>query len=513
VSPAGDSPLPIWVGLVNAGLRLLVVAVLSLALTWALHALVLRRARRFDGAHWAARARALWPLRNMMSFAAVAVTVVSALLVTSRPSTREVLSAPQLGLFAGVLAGSLAWSPRLELDVKLGALSRPRGHLREALGVSLLFFPLVWLLAAVLLANLGGEPYGIALGTVASAVGLLLTGLGAGSFLARELGLLTTASERLRAAVTRAAANLGRTAPRAFELEWGRANAAALPTLGWVVVTRRALEVLDDERLEAIVAHEIAHLTESPRVKAFRVVGQLAALPLLIGILYAQAGSFEGLLYGTLLTVLGLFAHGVVNRRLERRADANAHQASESSYAAALEALYRANLTPAVLRSHSHPSLYDRLLAAGRTPDYERPAPPRAWLRYLAVPIVPLFYLGYVAATDVVAGAAPDPETADTVGLHLGTALGNEESESVLTARWVQAGRIDEALAQLRATARPKSGDVRFHRIFVLEMERGNCPGALEALRAVSEGEPSLGLDFEAAYRERCGAPPLGPKP
>jgi Zn-dependent protease with chaperone function len=498
----GASPLPLWVGLVNLGIRLVVVAALTLALTWLLHALLLRYARRFDALHWTERARALWPLRNMMSFAAVGVAFIAALIVQTPPLPRQVLSAPTLALLAAAVAASLAWWPRLELDVKLGAMSRPRSHLREALGVSLLFFPFVWLLAALLLIDLGDKPFGIALGTVTATVALVSTGLGAAALLARELGLLVPASKRLEGAVARAAQSLGQPAPRAFELEWSRANAAALPLLGWVLFTRRALDVLDDAQVEAIAAHEIVHVGEARGVKALRVFGQLATLPLVLGILYAQAGSIRGLVYGTAATAVAFFGYGIAIRRLEQRADAGAHQAAEHSYAAALEALYRANLAPAVMRSHSHPSLYDRLVAAGKTPDYPRPSQPRQLLRYLALPILPLLYAGYIGATELVARAAPNPVSARPERLELGIALGNESAEEALTASWAKQGRESDALRQLRTTARYGYGEWRWSRIFFLEMQRGNCDGAFEALLALKDPSRS---EFEPAFRAQCG--------
>ncbi len=505
MSSPGASPLPVWVGLVNVGIRLLLVAALTLALTWSLHALALAYARRFERVHWTERARSLWPLRGMMSFAAVGVAFVAALAVQNPPVPRPLagVGAPLLGLLAAVIAATFAWWPRLALDVKLGALAPPRSHLREALGVSLLFFPFVWVLAAVLITDLGDEPFGIALGTILAGVALVLIGLGATALLARELGLLLPASKRAEDAVARAARSVGRSTPRAFELEWGRANAAALPVLGWVLFTRRALDVLDDTELEAVAAHEIVHLRESGAKKIAHVLGQLTTLPLVVGVLYAQGGSVHGLVYGTAATTLLFFSYGVWNRRLEQSSDREAHRASEPSYAAALEALYRANLAPAVLRSHSHASLYDRLLEAGKTPDYQRPRAPRSSLRYLALPILPLLYLGYVATRDVVAGAAPNPEQADTKQLYAGMALGSDDAEQELTARWAKAGRTEDALSQLRSTARFGEADWRWSRIFFLEMQRGNCAGAFHALQSLTEGEPSLG-EFEKFWRARC---------
>jgi hypothetical protein len=239
-------------------------------------------------------------------------------------------------------------------------------------------------------------------------------------------------------------------------------------------------------------------------VKLFRVAGQLSMLPLVIGILVAQAGSLPGLLYGTAAAALLFLAYGVTIRRLEQRADSGPQKAADRSYPAALEALYRANLTPAVLRSYSHASLYERLIEAGRTPDYARPLPPRNWLRYLALPILPLFYLGYTASTGLVAHSAPNPAEADTERLYLGMALGNDDAERALTARWVKAGRGDDALSQLRTTARYGEVDWRWSRIFFLEMQRLNCAGAHEALQGLDMAEPTS-IDLGELWKAECG--------
>ena len=69
-----------------------------------------------------------------------------------------------------------------------------------------------------------------------------------------------------------------------------------------------------------------------------------------------------------------------LSQRMEKRADALARQeqTGDGIYARTLEKLYQANQMPAVMPRgrRTHPHLYDRMLAAGLTPDYPRPAPP-----------------------------------------------------------------------------------------------------------------------------------------
>jgi hypothetical protein len=76
-----------------------------------------------------------------------------------------------------------------------------------------------------------------------------------------------------------------------------------------------------------------------------------------------------------------------VSRRYEVAADQHAHQHERAeergTYARVLERLYEENLSPAVMpgKRAPHPHLYDRMVAAGVTPTYERPLPPPRGVR------------------------------------------------------------------------------------------------------------------------------------
>jgi hypothetical protein len=90
--------------------------------------------------------------------------------------------------------------------------------------------------------------------------------------------------------------------------------------------------------------------------------------------------------FGFLFLAVGVYVAQLAVRdfvhRMEKRADAMAkkHEGeSAGAYARALERLYQLSHTPAVLGGRrTHPDLYDRLLAAGVTPDYPRPRAPEA---------------------------------------------------------------------------------------------------------------------------------------
>jgi len=86
---------------------------------------------------------------------------------------------------------------------------------------------------------------------------------------------------------------------------------------------------------------------------------------------------------GFFLLLLNTLLVGAVYRRLshrlEIRADSVAHanEPDPGVYARALLRIHEDNLLPAVMAKGraTHPQLYDRLLAAGVTPDFPRPLP------------------------------------------------------------------------------------------------------------------------------------------
>jgi Zn-dependent protease with chaperone function len=142
--------------------------------------------------------------------------------------------------------------------------------------------------------------------------------------------------------------------------------------------TGRLLEIAPDDEVAAICAHELAHLTESRAAQSSRFIGILTFLP---WIFFNPLTHAFGILafFGLLFTTLGIpRIYRKISHKLETRADAmaKANEEDAGTYARALTRLYEDNLAPAVMAKNraSHPHLYDRLLAAGVTPDFPRPA-------------------------------------------------------------------------------------------------------------------------------------------
>lgn len=240
----------------------------------------------------------------------------------------------------------------------------------------------------------------------------------------RAIGVVRPASARLLEIVKQAATDAGRSVPFTYEISGSMANAFAWPTMNSLTFTKRALDILTDSEIRAICAHELGHLMEKRSLTSIRV-----AMALVPGIFLAmnqwfarhdmETGWYLASL-GLLLLSLNLFAR--VSRKAEGEADGVAHKHSdEGVYASALEKLYEANFTPVVLRKHSHPSLYDRMVAAGVAPSYPRPeAPSRMRIRLALIPVIVMAVLLLVVAREMGPFLTSRIESTSKLGLILG---------------------------------------------------------------------------------------------
>lgn len=263
----------------------------------------------------------------------------------------------------------------------------------------------VFLIMLVLLFPHGISPtsIGIMLGGFLTALALTL---GLAMPIVRALGLLAPPPPRL-VEVVRAASERAQIAPPpVYLLRWDQANALAFPFARALAFTEPMLEIMTDEELHAVCLHEIAHLQESRRTKLTRLSGLLVLFPLFTTPVWSKAYGLPGLLVPLAICTIGGRLLRGFSQRMEREADAAACAKDEASeagcYAQALEKLYQYNVIPAVLRgkSQSHPHLYDRLAAAGVTPEYPRPKAPSTLPFVLMVvvlvlgTVVPLELLG-----------------------------------------------------------------------------------------------------------------------
>ena len=220
--------------------------------------------------------------------------------------------------------------------------------------------------------------------------------LGLGLRLVRWSGFIEPAPPEVESVARRTAEQAGAKLNRVWISRGCVAQAYALLPMRDILLTKGLLEALSDEELETVCAHEAAHLTESRWAFAGRVAGAFTLFPLIFLTPAMSNFGLAGLLVPGVATFLILSLTQRLSRRMERRADAAAagSMADSSIYARALEKIYEVNLIPATLpgKRRSHPDLYDRMLAAGVTPGYQRPRPPRgsSWTTFLLLAVLVL---------------------------------------------------------------------------------------------------------------------------
>jgi Zn-dependent protease with chaperone function len=345
--------------------------------TWLMLHLSLIPWRRSIGQHWTERARLLWPARYSAVWISLAV-VVLAYLACDAAGIELPLLQIGAGVIVGLLLGTFPFSREIEANCTFPLWARQT----------------FWTLAL----RLG--PFVILLGLAVKMpeeMDLSAWWLGGFGFLAAAfinscvwLPLFSqknTKSESL----AQMAGRLNRIAAEATETTGVKpryvwvaqstmSNAFALPFIRSVAFTSTAMEALEDDGIRAIMIHEYEHLREPWTVALARLVGSLSYFVFLFVNPVIHAWGLNGLfvLFAAFFIIRQLVS--VLQRRMEVRADHAASGSTENSpvYATALEALYRAGNIPAVTpgRHPTHPHLYDRMVAAGVTPDYPRPAAP-----------------------------------------------------------------------------------------------------------------------------------------
>ena len=344
------------------------------------------RVRRVSGAHWTERARYLYQvgkiLRVQKLYNLISAGVLVAMYASFYTEGRTVLRCVCL-MFCAYFGSSLTHyfiarkvfpelrNPRIWLQQRMLAFS-------PFIFIFSICFGITWGLHSVF-----GARYATA-AVIAWFSMYALNILGGWVLPLRLFGLTRTPTPRIRGIVDAVAARMTVNRPVNIVLVKGVfPYAAALPTASTLIFSTGILELLTDEELDAITAHEIMHLTESGAQKSMRYLPSLFLVPLFILVADRYSDNFLWVLYGYIafLLVFGRVMR-VISRKLEQRADAGAaaQEQNQGVYARALEKLYERNLVPASIpkRNQTHPDLYDRLIAAGATPSYSRPAaPPR----------------------------------------------------------------------------------------------------------------------------------------
>jgi Zn-dependent protease with chaperone function len=470
--------LPAWVGWVNLvyiplafGVSFVVQGLLALVTAW-----TYSRARDL---HWTARARRVYPLLALAQALSLILCMLFGLVAvfTVGPLTRLGPAVVVPALMAAVLAGSFGpslWLARRIRPTPPGAAAWLRTHVFKVL-----FWISAYLaigLACVLPPRFDAT---VALELALAAAFVVFIGAGGLTRVGRWLGIVVPAPGRLASDAAQAAAATGVPLRGTWLVRVGFANAFAQPLSRRILVTETAMELFDDAELTAVCVHEMGHLAESRWASVSRILVALSFLSL--AALRPVQGSF-GAPAGFLLVLImaaAVFLWPAFGRKLERRSDAAAHQhAAPGVYARALEKLYAHELIPAVLgRRGSHPHLYDRLLAAGITPGYPRPAPPSRWLGVGAV--VGLYLLLGSLATVIGLGLTAVRFSRNATLLEISIGLfggGGTAFDSLAEARLTETGDPSTAVAlQRQAVAlSPESTEYAMRLAYYLALA-GQC--------------------------------------
>ncbi|MEA3210527.1 MAG: hypothetical protein QOE70_3584 [Chthoniobacter sp.] len=362
-------------------LHFLVAAMLAAGLNW----LSLRSWRRSRGQHWTERARILYPVRTS---AAGNLFLIPAVCAAAQAILFPELPVTSLWLALAALPGAILGTYPMDRELFPNFGFRAWLHEVGATWILRASRTALFLTALILMpAEWDWRGPALALGVVGLQTWMVW---GGGLWLARKLGLIIAPPERLLAIVDDLAQRLHIPLPRAWVLRGVACNAGALPQTRTLFVTERLLEALSDEELSAVCTHEFAHLTESRWVLVRRYLSTLALVPCLFIRPVFHRFDLPGLAVLWVAVWLIGWATRTFARRMEQRADsiALAHEGPESgAYARGLARLYECNQIPAVMpgKRQIHPHLYDRLLAAGVTPDFSRPNAParRSWSGWL----------------------------------------------------------------------------------------------------------------------------------
>lgn len=351
--------------------------------------------RKSAGRHWSDRARVLWPIRRS---AAILTLYIPLILAAATLSYRETTLAGLIPSWLAASAGAVGAGWFLTREIFPHARLRPWLH---DVAVGWVLRNGIWL-ALVGIAVSMPDHFGARTWlTLAGAFLLMVAWPSLALRLLRIAGVIRPAGERLRRIVI-SRTSAGSPKIRGIWQAGGLiANAFALPLTGTLLFHNRLLEILDDEEVASIADHELGHLAESPRIIAARYLGSMAVLPILLIRPAMALWEFPGMVLMFIVMFVWSRLAQRLAHRMELRADsaATGRQAAAGVYARALAKIYEANHLPAVTaKSMTHPSLFERMTAAGVTPDFPRPAPPRkftpaGWLLVLGGPLFVVWLL------------------------------------------------------------------------------------------------------------------------
>ncbi len=353
--------------------------------------------RRSKTSHWSEQARLVFPVcvaarSNLWSIPGGFALTVVLLWPASSP----------LWLFAGMAAFIGTHAATLLMDRELYARI-PFHELLRQVSLGFLMRFLIWFIfigATVLMPD-EFDQLSLCLGGLVIGLWMLWSN-GVWLWVWQKLGLIAKPPERLQKIAAAMSSRMNIPFRHVWLLRSPLAQAYAMPAMRQILFTERLLELMSDDEIAVICSHELAHLSEPKSARYARSIQTMAFMPLLFFnplIHHFGMFAFFGLLFST-IGIPRIFSK--ISRKLETRADqmAQANEVDAGTYAKALAKLYEDGLLPVVNATNraTHPHLYDRMLAAGVTPDFPRPAPAAAmaWNGHLFATIVGILFAVFV---------------------------------------------------------------------------------------------------------------------
>jgi hypothetical protein len=355
---------------------------------WIMGAACLAGFGRTSREHWTVRAARLDPIRRTAAAAVIFVPLDAVLGMRHlAPSLSEAITWAWPAGVAGVLLAN--WAVFKKID--------PALTWREASGsalFSLLGHRQVWVLTALGLWLIPASGQGSGLWAWGWATAsFVMVASGVMDFLLllvlRTGGWLTGADDRLLRIVEAAGGQSGVRARQTAVLKAATTFVWGITPGRWVIFSGRAANSISDEGLKALAAQRLAFFEEPTRWAWLRIAASGAPLLLLLARWDAADEGPAALYAAAPVLVAAAWVHRLALRRRETAADtaARRHEDHPLVLGETLERVYEANLTPAVVGVRRiGPELFDRMLASGLDPGFDRPkAPPPPIMAYLIV--------------------------------------------------------------------------------------------------------------------------------